>query len=88
MSREYTDKVNQKELLQRIRGRFTDIDIDVDKVRNQLNALIQQGISSPIYFDVDSNGDLYVYYDDGYGPPNVEYDEETGNLYWNFYIED
>ena len=88
MSTEYTSKGNQKELLKKIRGRFADIDIDVDNVQNQLDALIQQGVSSPIYFDVDMNGDLYVYFDDGYGPPNVEYDEETGNMYWNFYLED
>ena len=60
MSTEYTSRDNQKELLKRIRGRFNNVDIDVDNVQNQLNTLIQQGVASPIYFDVDKKGDLYV----------------------------
>lgn len=33
---------------------------------------------------VDENNDLYVYYREGDEPPNIMYDEETGNLYQVF----
>lgn len=88
MAKEYTSKDNHREVLKKIHGRFNDFDVDIVNVNDRLNTLIQQGVASPIYFEVDKKGDLYVYFDDGYGPPNVEYDEETGNMYWIFNIED
>ena len=33
-------------------------------------------------FEVDSNGDLYLLYEDGTTPPAFEYDSATGNLYY------
>ena len=45
------------------------------------------GSSGPLWLEVDDAGDLYAYYDDGLGAPNLEYDEATGNLYAIFETE-
>lgn len=45
------------------------------------------GASGPVWLEVDEAGDLYAYYDDVTSPPNLEYDEETGNLYALFETE-
>lgn len=34
--------------------------------------------------EMESNGDLYVIYEDGTDAPNITYDSETGNLYWEY----
>lgn len=45
------------------------------------------GAAGPVWLEVDETGDLYAYYDDATTPPNLEYDEETGNLYALFETE-
>ena len=85
---EYTSKSNHREVLEKIKGRFDNYDADITNVKDRLQQLISQGMSAPMYFDVDEAGDIYVYYDDGFGPPNVEYDTETGDFYWIFYLQD
>lgn len=41
------------------------------------------GTAEGLYaFEVESNGDLYLLYEDGTTPPTFEYDSATGNLYY------
>lgn len=45
------------------------------------------GSAGPLWLEVDEAGDLYAYYDDGSGAPNLDYDDESGNLYAIFETE-
>lgn len=85
---EYTSRENHRRILEELRGRLGDVDASMDAMDDKLTSLLTQGMATPFYFEVDSKGDIYVYYDDAYGPPSVEYDAETGNFYWVFYTDD
>lgn len=89
MSIEYTSKENHKKVLEKLARRLVSYEDDMKNVEGKLDDLMgHEGLASPMYFDVDGVGDLYVYYDDGFGAPNLEYDEDTGDLYWLFDVSD
>ena len=86
---EYASHDNSREVLKRLKTRLVSYDAFVKDASDKIEYLLNYiGMTSPMYFYVEANGDLYVYYDDGYGPPNVEYEPDTGDLYWIFYILD
>lgn len=41
------------------------------------------GTATPLYFEIDENGHLIMYYTDGANPPDV-YIDDTGHLVWNY----
>lgn len=46
------------------------------------------GSSGPFWLEIDDNGDLYAYYDNALGAPNLELDEADGNLYAIFTVNE
>lgn len=89
MSTEYTSKDNEREILEKLHGRLVSYEDLAEDTHSKLEQLLQDlGLTSPMYFYVDLSGDFWVYYDDGFNAPNVTYEPETGDMYWNFYVLD
>lgn len=88
MSIEYTSHGNHHDVLEHLRLKLMGYEKTLGDHDAKLFYILKQleGLSTPFYLDVDSAGDFWAYYDDGYGgPPPISLDDE-GNVYWTFDI--